>query len=125
MTHSMLSNLDRKGKYNAENNEKIKETHEFFKKPSDEEEFEGKIIEDILEPYEHKKKLKNLMFLQRYRMHKQYKIKQKMKRFFEKKFLATTDQKREDYYDKLFDYISNEGDRGQTIDDRINTETYL
>ena len=31
MTHSMLSNLDRKGKYNAENNEKIKETHEFFK----------------------------------------------------------------------------------------------
>ena len=55
MTHSMLSNLDRKGKYNAENNEKIKETHEFFKKPSEEEEFEGKIIEDILEPYEHKK----------------------------------------------------------------------
>ena len=55
MTHSMLSNLDRKGQYNAENNEKIKETHEFFKKPSDEEEFEGKIIEDILEPYEHKK----------------------------------------------------------------------
>ena len=60
MTHSMLSNLDRKGKYNAENNEKIKETHEFFKKPSDEEEFEGKIIEDILEPYEHKKNWKTL-----------------------------------------------------------------
>ena len=39
--------------------------------------------------------------------------------------MATTDQKREDYYDKLFDGISNEGDRGQTIDDRINTETYL
>ena len=48
-----------------------------------------------------------------------------MKWFFAKKFLATTDQKREDYYDKLFDDISNEGDRGQTIDDRINTETYL
>ena len=29
--------------------------HEFFKKPRDEEKFEGKIIEDILGPYEHKK----------------------------------------------------------------------
>ena len=55
MTRSMLSNLDRKYKYNAENNEKVKETHEFFKKPSDEEEFEGKINEDIVEPYQHKK----------------------------------------------------------------------
>ena len=55
MTRSMLSNLDRKYKYNAENNEKVKETHEFFKKPSDEEEFEGKINEDIVEPYKHKK----------------------------------------------------------------------
>ena len=32
-----------------------KKTNEFFEKPSDEEEFEGQIIEDILEPYEHKK----------------------------------------------------------------------
>ena len=55
MTHSMLSNLDRKDKYNAENNEKVKETHEFFKKLSNEEEFEGNITEDILDPYEHKK----------------------------------------------------------------------
>ena len=55
MTRSMLSNLDRKDKYNAENNEKVKEMHEFFKKASDGEEFDGKIIEDILEPYEHKK----------------------------------------------------------------------
>ena len=55
MTPSMLSNLDRKAKYNAENNDKVKETHEFFKKLSDEEEFKGKRIEDILEPYKHKK----------------------------------------------------------------------
>ena len=67
MTHSMLSNLDRKDKYNAENNEKVKETHEFFKKLSNVEEFEGNITEDILDPYEHKK-MKNFMFLQRYRM---------------------------------------------------------
>ena len=55
MTRSMLSNLDRKYKYKAENNEKVKERHEFFKKPSDEEEFEEKINEDIVEPYKHKK----------------------------------------------------------------------
>ena len=48
MTRSMLFNLDRKDKYNAENDEKVKEMHEFFKKASDGEEFEGKIIEDIL-----------------------------------------------------------------------------
>ena len=32
--HSILSNLEKKDKYNAENNEKVKETHKFFKKPS-------------------------------------------------------------------------------------------
>ena len=30
------------------NNEDVKSTYEFFKKPSDEEEFEDKIIEDII-----------------------------------------------------------------------------
>ena len=50
MKHSILSNLERKDKYNIENNEKVKETHEFFRKPRKEEQFEGKIIEDILEP---------------------------------------------------------------------------
>ena len=53
--HSIPSNLERKDKCNVENNEKVKEMHEFFKKPSDEEEFEGKINKDILERYEHKK----------------------------------------------------------------------
>ena len=64
MKHSILSNLDRKDKYNVENNEKVKETHEFFKKLRNEEEFEGKIIEDILEPYKHKK-MEIFTFLQR------------------------------------------------------------
>ena len=54
MKHSIHSNLDRSEKYNVENNEKVKETYEFFKKPNNEEEFEGKIIEDVL-PYEHQK----------------------------------------------------------------------
>ena len=35
------------------NNEKVKKMYQFFKKPSDEKEFEVQIIEDILEPYEH------------------------------------------------------------------------
>ena len=55
MKHSILSNLDRKDKYNTKSNEKVKETHEFFNKPSDKEEFEGKITEDILQPYDQKK----------------------------------------------------------------------
>ena len=42
MNYSILSNLDRKDKYNIENNAKVKETHYFFKKPSDEKELKGK-----------------------------------------------------------------------------------
>lgn len=34
---------------------KSEKTCELFKKPSDEKEFEGQIIEDILKPYENKK----------------------------------------------------------------------
>ena len=39
------------------NNENVKDAHEFFKKPSDKDDFEHEIIENILksEPYQHKK----------------------------------------------------------------------
>ena len=53
MNYSILSNLDRKDKYNIENNAKVKETHYFFKKPSDEKELKGKVIENILQSYEY------------------------------------------------------------------------
>ena len=36
--------------------------------------------------------------------------------------MAATNQKREDYCDKLFDVITKEGDRRQAIDDGIKTE---
>ena len=95
MTRSMLSNLDRKDKYNAENNEKVKEMHEFFKKASDGEEFDGKIIEDILEPYEHKKIEKpyvpptaqDLQMIEN-------EIKNKIDDFLKTKCVAATNQKR-------------------------------
>ena len=59
----MLSNMDdqdshqnkNKKKKKKKNNEKVKKRYEFFKKQSHEEEFEGQIIKDIVEPYEHKK----------------------------------------------------------------------
>ena len=35
---------------------------------------------------------------------------------------TTTKQKRDDYYDKLFDDITDEGDRRQIIDDVVKTE---
>ena len=95
MTRSMFSNLDRKDKYNAENNEKVKEMHEFFKKASDREEFEGKIIEDILEPYEHKKiekpyvppTVQDLQMIEN-------EIKNKTDHFLKTKCVAATNQKR-------------------------------
>ena len=58
------------------NNEKVKKMHEFFKKPSDDEDFEGQIIEDIVEPYEHKK-IENPYIPPA--MHEQLKMKLKMK----------------------------------------------
>ena len=95
MTRSMFSNLDRKDKYNAENNEKVKEMHEFFKKASDGEEFDGKITEDILEPYEHKKIEKpyvpptaqDLQMIEN-------EIKNKIDDFLKTKCVAATKQKR-------------------------------
>ena len=41
---------------------------------------------------------------------------------FNKVDVGATNQKRENYYDELFDGITNEGDRRQTIHDGINTE---
>ena len=40
----------------------------------------------------------------------------------DKKDVAATNQKRDDYYNKLFDDITNEGDSRQTIDDGIKSE---
>ena len=121
MKHSILSNL--------ENNEKVKETHEFFKKLRNEEEFEGKIIEDILEPYKHKK-MENLYVPPTVKdaQMKENETKNEIHDFskpaseFNKVDVAATNQKRKDYYDSLFDDITNEGDRKQIIDDRIDTE---
>ena len=56
MKYSILANIDYQGKAVKTNHENVKDTYEFFKKPSDEDDFEHEIVEDILkdEPYEHK-----------------------------------------------------------------------
>ena len=57
MKHSILTNNDDQGNVVKTSNGNIKDTYEFFKKPSDEDDFEREIVEDILKhgPYEHKK----------------------------------------------------------------------
>ena len=57
MKHSIITNIGDQEKAIKTNNENVKDTYEFFKKPSDEDDFEREIVEDILkdEPYEHKK----------------------------------------------------------------------
>ena len=57
MKHSILTNIDDQHKSVKTNNENVKDTYKFFKKPSDEDDFEHEIVEDILkdEPYENKK----------------------------------------------------------------------
>ena len=57
MKHSILTNIDDQHKSVKTNNENVKDTYKFFKKPSDEDDFEHEIVEDILkdEPYENEK----------------------------------------------------------------------
>ena len=57
MKYSIVANIDDQGKAIKINNENAKDNYEFFKKPSDEDDFKHEIVEDILkdEQYEHKK----------------------------------------------------------------------
>ena len=57
LKHSILVNTDDQDKSIKTNNGNVKDMYEFFKKPSDEDDFEREIVEDILKdkPYEHKK----------------------------------------------------------------------
>ena len=57
MKHSILINIDDQDKSVKTNNENVKDTYKCFKKPSDEDDFEHEILEDILkdEPYENEK----------------------------------------------------------------------
>ena len=57
MKHSILPNIDDQDEAIKTNNGNVKDTYEFFKKSSDEDDFEREIVEDILkdEPCEHKK----------------------------------------------------------------------
>ena len=59
MKYSIIANIDDQDKAVKTNNENVKDTYEFFKKPTDVDDFEHGIIEDIFkdEPYEHKKSL--------------------------------------------------------------------
>ena len=53
--HSTLLNLKRKSEQDKKSSNNIKNSHEFFKKPGVDEEFENKIKEDLFEVLEHTK----------------------------------------------------------------------
>ena len=46
MKHSILSNVKRQASADKSSNKKVKGTHEFLKKPGDNEKFEEQIVED-------------------------------------------------------------------------------
>ena len=48
MKHFIFANIDNQDKAVKTNNENVKDTYEFFEKPSDEDDFEREIVEDIL-----------------------------------------------------------------------------
>ena len=122
MKHSTLDNIDDQDKPIKTNNEYVKVTYEFFKKPSDEDDSEREIVEDILkdEPYEHKKletPYVELTVQDAATVDNQ--IKKEINDFlllaseFNKVDTAATKQKKVDYYNKLFKKVKGEPDRRQ------------
>ena len=109
----------------------VKDTYEFLKKPSDEDDFECEIVEDILkdEPYEHKKvETPYVEPTLQDAATADDQIKKEIDDFLQltseinKVNLAATIQKKVDFYDKLFKDIQGKPDRRQKIDDAITTE---
>ena len=131
MTHSMLSNPDRKDRYNAENYEKVKEMHEFFKKPShipiwgenNWGHFRAVRAQKIWKTL----RSSNAAGCTNDRKWSKIEIDDYFKTMseFNKVDVAVTNQKREDYYDKLFDDITNEGDRDRQWMTELTERTYL
>ena len=109
----------------------VKDTYEFLKKPSDEDDFECEIVEDILkdEPCEHKKvETPYVEPTLQDAATADDQIKKEIDDFLQltseinKVNLAATIQKKVDFYDKLFKDIQGKPDRRQKIDDAITTE---
>ena len=116
------------------NNEDVKNTYVFFKKPSNEEIFEQQIAEDIIktEPYEHKKI--ETLYVKPTEQDAQTienEIKNEIDEFlqtasqFNKIDAAVTKQKKVDFYDKLSDDVQDVTDSRQAIDDAPETEDIL
>ena len=131
MKHSILINIDDQDKAVKTNNENVKDTYEFFKKPSDEANFEHEIVEDILkdEPYEHKKVETPFVELTVQdaatidnQIQKEIDDFLQLASEFNKVDAAATRQKEVDYYDKLSEDVQGKPDRRQKIDDVITTE---
>ena len=132
--HSNLVNLDNHDKDTKKNNEDVKNTYGFFKKPSNEDIFEQQIVEDIIktEPYEHKKiETPYVKPSEQDAQTTENEIIKENDEFlqtaseFNKIDAAATKQKEVDFYDKLSDDVQDVTDSRQAIDDAPKTEYIL
>ena len=55
MKHSTLLNLKRKSEQDKKSNNDIKNSHDFFRKPGDDEEFKNELKKDLFKEFEHVK----------------------------------------------------------------------
>ena len=122
MKYSILANIGDQNKGVKTNNENLKYTYEFFKKPPDEDDFDCEIVEDILndEWYEHKKvETPYVESAVQDATTIDDQIKKEIDDFlllaseFNKVDAAGTRPKNVDYYDKLFEDVESEPDRRQ------------
>ena len=131
MKHSILSNLDDQDLAAEKNNEDVKNTNEFFNKPSDQDNFEEWIIEDITnnEPYKHQKiedpyvepTVKDAVTIEN-ETNKGIDDFLKVASEFNKLDAAATRQKKVYYYDKLFEDVQEIDNSRQKIDNAPKTE---
>ena len=122
MKHSILANMGDQDNANKTNNENIKDTYEFFKKPSDEDIFERETVEDILKdaPYQHKKTetpyvtptVADAATIED-QTNKETDDFLQLASEFNKVDVAATRQEKVGYFDKLFDDIQDEPNRRQ------------
>ena len=116
------------------NNEDVKNTYGFFKKPSNEDIFEQQIVEDIIktESYEHKKiETPYVKPTEQDAQTIENEIKNEIDEFlqtaseFNKIDAAASKQKEVDFYDKLSDDVQDVTESRQAIDDAPKTEDIL
>ena len=127
MERSTLLNLKRKSEQDKKSNNDIENSHDFIKKPGDDEEFENELKKDLFKELEHVKTDHSYVepiVQDAETIEKETKKKDdeffKLALKFSEIDSAAVEQKRQKNIIDLFDYL--EDDKSQVIDDRPKTE---